>query len=499
MAALLGAIATAAPTFAFLDDGGMFTGSVESEDGQAVYVGSLNNRVYAFWTGSPRCSNDPSRTCDQGCTPGSFCTRVKWIFKTGSDVLGDPIIAKVGPSLAETIFIGSKDAYIYALDPNPPSTCIAESTREIATSNPACFRWKAKIGAIKSRPVLRDSSTTPAHLFVTTTTSAFGQGGATLFVFDADSGPNDPALGTKQPLGRCDVPGRLRFNPMLSADGRTLYVGSDPKGLFAVDVTNASSPQIIWDYDFTICPDGKCSYQRGGDLGADGTIYAGGEGSGDTAKVIALRHCGVGEPGQRVTVWPGHQAGLCQQDPARCDFCLSWTYHLMSEKRAGTKLSLSGNLVFRGTRHEKKFDAMVADSDDPLGELQWEYYVGAPIQMTPTIHPGGPPPLDGMAGTVFLGVTKGGDAAFGMFYALDPEPPNPPAPACKWKFSTTSEFRATPGLSRSLATVYTGDDRGYFYALGVVDGHLGWCFDINGALSATGCSGIGTTQSCAAP
>jgi len=500
---------------AFLSRGAWFTRAVEGEDG-AVYVGSVNHHVYAFYP-QPTCAGgqDAGTVCtsDAECRDG-ICTRVKWILRTKNDVYADPVIAPSASSAPGTIFVGSTDRYLYAIDPEPDASCV-DGNRELG-----CFKWTAKTGVMVARLLIRlGSGAAPDTLFVATRTSYNN-----LYAFNLDS---------PDPRWVMPMPGGLRFNPLLTGDARTLYLGSNLRGLFAVDVAG-DNHALLWALYYPTCPSPAetCQFLRSGDLGPDGTIYAGAEGNVDTAKVVALApnarkcsnapsvscvsdaDCPVGgnckntlnmcsgspNAGQSCTSAAECPGGECQPSPcveplgpcdeiARCDFCLRWDYPLQAERRSGTVLGLDGSTVFRGTRHERSIEAIGATD----GVQKWSLDVGGPVESLAAVHPGGRVRFgsaDPLAGVVFIGVTAGHGNDQGTFYAIAPcdpagsDPPVCPDTSCAfpkilWTFSRGAEFRTTPGFSRDLETVYTGDDLGKqtFYALAVDDGRVEWCYD----------------------
>ena len=149
--------------------------------------------------------------------------RLKWAFKTNGAVYSSPIVSPDGA----TLFVGSLDNHLYAID-------AASGTQKWAF---------ATDDHIHSSPALSSDGKT---VFI-------GSDDHKLYAIDTTNGKLRWSLGTG---------GSVYSTPTLSPDGKIVYVGSDDGHLYAVD---AASGTLRWSYaaaDWvdsspTLAPDGK--------------------------------------------------------------------------------------------------------------------------------------------------------------------------------------------------------------------------------------------------
>ena len=158
-----------------------------SRSGGTVYVGSLDNKIYAWDVTGP---NNPGHNE----TP-------KWTFTTGDSVVSSPALSVDGA----TVFVGSCDNKLYALDAHNGS-----------------LQWSYTTGdAVYSSPTVSHDGTT---VFV-------GSDDAKLYALDARNGSFIWSFTTGGPFEGT--------GPALSPDGETVFVGgSESQWLYAVDASN---------------------------------------------------------------------------------------------------------------------------------------------------------------------------------------------------------------------------------------------------------------------
>jgi outer membrane protein assembly factor BamB len=157
--------------------------------------------------------------------PGSL----RWSTETGEKVRSSPAIGGDG-----TVYIGSYDGDIYALDPDDGSTIWSRGTRNVVFGMPA----------------LRADGT----VFV-------GSFSGTLYGFDAADGSD---------VGSRELNSGILASPAIASDG-TVYIGAQ-NGIFYAVEADLAGGSIAWSVDTNM--DGVSSKVRSSAaVGADGTVY----------------------------------------------------------------------------------------------------------------------------------------------------------------------------------------------------------------------------------
>jgi outer membrane protein assembly factor BamB len=495
------------PVRAFLDSGGLFSRPATGADG-SVYVGTRKAQIFAFHP-QPKCvgGSNAANVCttDAGC-PGGTCSRIKWVFQAGNNVQGDPAIAPPGTSAAGTIYAGSSDGNTYAFDPDPDAECL-DADRMLS---PGCVQWVLESGAVTSRAVIRpaaggleetlfmggyDWRSISGQLLAIDLTppscTAEGKHGvcandvATCCARNADC-PGSTCRPTLR--WKTAIPGRLRFNLLLAPDQKTIYVGSKSVvgGLYAV-ADRSTSGEVIWQFDAGV---EGARYNRGGDVGPDGTIYAASERAAST-RIVALapaaRACSNdGRPcradadclpggscqspmsictsgtneGQSCTTATDCPLGTCERSPCAevqgtgacgsvdqiqpCGFCVRWFYDMRADQRSAPVLSLEGTMVLQGSRMDRSTIApgrsdnihairTTNGTPDPstcyrAGCRESLFHTSSRMASIAAIHPGGRPQFSPF--DVMTGAIFIGDLR-GNFYAIAPCTPGAQNhPAC---------------------------------------------------------------------
>lgn len=305
--------------------------------------------------------------------------RIKWFYLTGKDVLSNPAIAPTGTPAAGTIYFGSNDHAFYALNPD------------------GTLQWQHECdGRVEGGPTVD-----PRHgrIYV-------GSMEGFLYAFHPDQPAHPLKWALKMPYKD------IKTIPILSHDGTMVYVGSDRRGFYRIGSTGVL--QGTFDTDEF--------YRIGGALDRAGNLYIS-----DHHKIVKLT-------------------------PALQDL---WTYAIDQNHRSHPILSPDELTVYQGSRGDNHLHAINADT----GIKQWMFQTDGNVVATGAVHP--------HTGAIYIG------AFHGRFYAVHPDG------TMKWSRSSLSGtgFRSTPALSRDLTVVYIGDEVGVFYALDAETGAVLWAFD----------------------
>ena len=265
---------------------------------------------------------------------------LKWRYQTGGDIFSSPAIGSDG-----IIYFGSKDDYLYAINPN------------------GTLKWRYLTGGdIYSSP-------------------AIGSDG-TVYV-----GSNDNYFYALYPDGtlkwRYETGSNVNSSPAIGPDG-TIYVGSDDDYLYAIH----SDGSLRWRYKTpsdifsspAIGPDGTVyvgSYYYLYAISADGNFkwqYRNGNNDVECSPAI----------GPDGTVYVGTLGGFAALDP---DGSLKWNYPTGNTGYSSPAIGSDGT-VYVGTRADYLY------AINPNGTLKWRYLTGGNIYSSPAI---------GALGTVYVG------------------------------------------------------------------------------------------------
>ena len=321
-----------------------------------------------------------------------------WSFETGDEVTSSPAI---GPD--DTVYVGSKDHKVYALD-----------------GKTGAIKWeytsKTKIGA---PPAIGSDGT----VYIGT-----GLTGAELLALEGTTGEKKWAFRVGQGIPSA---------PAIGADG-TLYFGSKTQKVYAVNADGTKK----WEFET-----GGAIYSSPA-IGADGTVYIG---SGDN-KLYALD----GTTG--TNKWEFTTGGRIPSSPAihpggRVFFGSTdgkvYAFSAYGERRW---YSVTGGQVHsspvigspHGTIYIGSNDGKVYALSWGNGAKKWEFEAGKGVRSTPAI---------GSDGTLYVGSMDG------KIYALDGA-----TGIKKWEYETGGEVYSSPAIGPN-GTVYVGSNDGKIYAL----------------------------------
>lgn len=350
--------------------------------------------------------------------------KIKWLFETGGWVYTSPAIGSDG-----TIYIGSEDGKVYALDPDPAATERVKwsfQTGDWVQSSPAIGSdgtiyigsWDGQVYALNpdpdainrvkwsfalGDPIAPEIYTSPAigsdgTIYIV---SGFGK------VFALEPDP----VATQRVKWSYDTNAGWGFSsPAIGKDG-TIYIGSWDGRVFALDPDPAAVNRVKWS-DLIGVEIGSSPV-----IGSDGTIYIG---SSDK-KVYAL-----------------------DPDPAATQR-IKWSYE------TGGKVLSSPAIGTDGTIYIGSNDGRVYAIDpNPAAtqRVKWSYKTGSAVRSPITI---------GLDGTIYVGSWDG------RLYALDSDPNS--MRRVKWSFETQYGINASPAIG-SDGTIYFGSQDGMMYAIG---------------------------------
>jgi outer membrane protein assembly factor BamB len=340
-----------------------FRGNAQNT-GLSPYVGAQTNTLK--WTrqtgdcvfSSPAIGADG--TVYVGSTDGNVYAlnpadgSVKWSFATGGSVLSSPAIGADG-----TVYFGGDDGYVYALNPADGSVKWSHATGGSVLSSPA-------IGA--------DG------------TVYIGSNDHNVYALN----PSDGSVKWSYATG-----GAVESSPAIGADG-TVYVGSDDAKLYALNPIDGS---VKWTY---LTGDWVRSSPA---IGADGTVYV----------VSWDRNIYALNPSDASVKWSYTTGGGVNSSPAigadgtvyvgsdklyalnAADGSVKWT-HTVSCPESLPAIGADGT-VYIGS-----WDGKVYALNPPYGSVKWYFTTGDYVSSSPAI---------GADGTVYIGSRDNNVYAFG--------------------------------------------------------------------------------------
>ena len=372
------------------------------------------------------CKGHDSKHTGQSPYVGAQSSNLKWTFKTGGSIESSPVIGADG-----TVYIGSRDKKIYALNPN-------------ALDDTERLKWLYETdGGIVSTPAIDKSGT----IYV-------GSKDHFLYAIDTDSGEikwrcetesdvdSSPAInsvgiicfGNANELYAVDPNGQVKVN-IIPLKGYNSSPAIDNDILYFIDHSpyyddySEFAPIIAFDTQlneesnfyylpnnelvkFTssiaIAPNGKLY------VGSEnGTIYASNYPESYLSALYQTQGIIYSTPaiGNDGTVYVGSDDGtLYALDPAaffnQDQNIVKWSYQTEGEIRSSPAIGADGTIYFGSL--DKNIYAL-----DPNGDLKWSYQTEGEIDSSPAI---------GADGTVYIGSDDEKLYAFGE-NIIDAEPP----------------------------------------------------------------------------
>ncbi len=374
--------------------------TVEDENGLTASTGmNIEIAGAAVWSGFGGSGQRTGRSLGTAET-GSAAGDGHWEFGTAHAVRSSPAVGGDG-----TVYVGSHDKHVYALDPDDGSE-----------------KWRFKTG---------DTPDDDARVPGVDSSPALGADGTVYFgSIDEHVYALDPDDGSKK--WRFNAGGIVRSSPALGADG-TVYVGSYDNHLYALDPEDGSEK-----WRFETGDDVRSSLS----VGADGTVYVG---SYDN-------HLYALDPEDGSEKWRFETGGDIFSSPAVSPggtiYVGSNDNRVYALHADGTKKwsRVSGNarsilsspaLGADGTVYVGSRDHHVYALDPTDGTERWRYETGGPIDASPAL---------GADGTIYIGSYDN------HVYALDPDDGSK-----KWSYATDSVILSSPAVGAD-GTVFIGSD-----------------------------------------
>eukprot|EP00947_MAST-08B_sp_MAST-8B-sp1_P001001 g1001.t1 len=247
----------------------------------------------------------------------------------------------------------------------------------------------------------------------------------------------------------------VESSPALSSDDETVFVGSNDKKLYAINVANGTKK---WEFETggyvdsspALSSDDKTVF-----VGShDGKLYAINVADGTKKWEFETGYYVWSSPAlssDDKTVFVGsHDSKLYAINVA--DGTKKWEFVTRGNVASSPALSSDDKTVFIGSHDKKVYAINVAD-----GTKKWEFVTGDIVWSSPA--------LSSDDKTVFIGSRDK------KLYAV-----NVADGTKKWEFVTRGKVDSSPALSSDDKTVFVGSLDSMLYAVNVVDGTLKWEF-----------------------
>jgi len=337
---------------------------------------------------------------------------LKWKYETGDDINSAPAIGSDG-----TIYVGSEDHYLYAINPN------------------GILKWKFKTEGGVNSPAIDNDGT--IYVGSDVNLYAINPDGTLKWKFKTDN--------------------TVASSPAIGSNGM-IYISSFDRYLYAI------SPDGTLKWKFKI---GELVgwFQSSPAIGSDGTIYVG---SWDgclyaiypngtlkwkfkTDNTIVLSSPAIGSDG---TIYVGSNDNYFYA--INPDGTLKWKFKTDEGTSSSPAIGSDGT-IYVGTlyMYEKARDNYFY-AIKPDGTIKWKIKAFGPIYSSPAIS---------SDGTIYIGL---GDSEFpGSYYDIYLYAINPDH-TIKWKFKTeviNGYIPSSPAIS-SDGTIYVGSYDHYLYAIG---------------------------------
>jgi outer membrane protein assembly factor BamB len=324
---------------------------------------------------------------------------LKWRYQTGGKVQSSPVIGRYG-----TIYAGSEDGYLYALNPDGSLKWKCNTGGSIYAapavgSDETIYigNWDSTFYAIHPNGVVKWSYPTGSWM---PSSAAIARDG-TICV-----GSDDNFLYAFNPDGSLkwsyDAGWHLKSSPAIADDG-TIYVGCWDNFLYALNPDGS----LKWRYE----TEGYIISSPA--IGYDGVIYVG------NGSHLADNHFQAINP----------------------DGSMRWELDIYGYVDSSPAIGANG-MIYAGARDYKLY------AITPEGGIDWSYNTGSPVNSSPVV---------GADGTIYFGATGQMPDAY-YFYALTTEG------ELLWRYPVGGSIESSPALGAD-GTLYFGCDDGYIYAL----------------------------------
>jgi outer membrane protein assembly factor BamB len=360
------------------------------------HVVKLTMAGYADWEDTVSVAENQTTTIDAVLERPSGS--LIWRYQTGAGIFSSPAVGSDG-----TIYAGSKDGYLYAV--NPDST----------------LKWRAQTGGeVWSSPAIGSNGI----IYV-------GSMDGSLYAISTADGSVDWNFPTGGPV---------RSSPAIGSDG-TIYVGSYDSQLHAVNPNNTpkwttpvADTEVILSSP-AVSSDGKILVGSG-----DYLVYALDEVDGSVEWTYSTGGPVSSSPavGSDGMIYVGSHDGYLYAINA-VDGSLRWRYQTSDTVSCSPVIGPDGT-IYVGSRDGYLY------AINPNNTLKWRQFISA----ASFNHS---PPAVGSDGTIYVG------GADHYLYAI-----NTADGSLKWRYDTGAEVNSAPAIG-SDGTIYIGAENGYLYAI----------------------------------
>lgn len=338
---------------------------------------------------------------------------LKWDYYMGGAILSSPAVASDG-----TIYVGSNDKYLYAVNPDGSLKWRYQTGSSIQSSPAIAADGTIYVGsqegngylyAINPDGTLKWRYTGASSWFNITSSPVIGTDGNIYF---GTSSTVHSYLYSISPDGN--------LNWRYSGEGKGIVSSPviDQEGTIYFGTSHVSAPDSL----FAIYPDGTLKWRvatgeisSSPAIGPDGTIYVG------------------------IYSYYGYNQYVYAFTPGGA---VKWSYKTDGEVHSSPAIGSDGT-IYVGSR-----DGYIY-AINPNGSLQWRYLTNDDIRSSPAID---------AEGTIYVGSYDN------HLYAINPDGSR------KWRYYTQDNIYSSPAISSS-GEIYFGSNDGYFRALGLGDGN----------------------------
>lgn len=352
---------------------------------------------------------------NQGLTPAEGPTapvEPRWAFETDGAVRSSPAVVD------DTVYVGSDDGYLYAIDAETGSEVWSFETGGPVVSSPAFLRHVVYVGSDDGR----------------------------LYALSAEAG---------EEIWTYETNYRIRSSPTVQASGvpagieSLLGFGGDDGGVYLLDPATGEEVKSL-DTDHAIVSTPMFMYNEYGkwEMGVGSTDPRGREywwipdereGYGDSFTVLETEspnYASLSHPQDGTNTWYRAAEDGTFTEMADSRTRPEWTFEGADDAIRTTPVS-SRSVVYFGS-----WDGSLYALNRASGEKKWAHEVGAKINSTPAVT----------AGTLYFGSDDG------HVYALDAQ-----TGERVWSFGTGEKVVSSPAVTDG--TVYVGSNDGSVYAL----------------------------------
>ena len=382
---------------------------------------------------------------------------LRWRFKTGGDIRSSPAVAPDG-----TVYVGSDDNKLYAVNREGQFKWAFTNTESISSSPTISADGTIYFGSGDNLYALRPDGS-ERWQFVTsdsvTSSPSIGPDGTIYF------GSDDSNLYAIDPDGveqwRFSASRNISSAPAISVDG-TIYIGGEDSIVYAINPDGSEQ----WRYT------AASNFRASPSIGPDGTIYI----NAADEDLYALQSDGT-------LKWRVPRGGFqfLESSPVIAadgtiytsdidkkiyathpDGSAKWQYEAVDEIRAGIALGPDGTLYF-GSNDDRLYAISSA------GAEKWQYRNHMPLGVV--IGNFNSSPAVANDGTVYVGSSDH------KLYAFNPNGTQ------RWTFLTGADIESSPAIGAD-GTIYIGSNDGSLYAINP-DGTQRWAFAAERAIRSS--------------